>query len=118
MTDRKEPSRESAQDRARGRTPERVDAAATAGDLIERRLKQLGAATEAIVPSERFHQRIIDAAEQRSATRWLDVPWRVGGVALVVGALAAAASVLLALRVQTELDDQMLVSADWVEMDP
>jgi len=87
-------------------------------DLIERRLKQLGAATENVVPTERFERWIIDAAERRSATRWLDVPWRWGGLALAVGAVAAAASVLLALRVESELDDQVLVTADWVEMVP
>ena len=87
-------------------------------DRIERRLRQLGKATESVGPSEGFDPWIIRQAEHQSGTRWLDVPWRLGGVALVVGALAAAASVLLALRVQTELDDRVLTTADWVEIEP
>jgi hypothetical protein len=87
-------------------------------DFIEERLRRLGAATEPIAPSAGFDQWLVEAATRRAATRGLVVPWRVGGAALVVGALAAAASVLLALRMESALDEQVLVTADWVESGP
>jgi len=87
-------------------------------DLVERKLRQLGTETEALRPPAGLEQRIIALAERRSGTRWLDVPWRLGGLALAVGALAAAASVLFALHVQSDLDEKMLTASDWVEVEP
>ena len=87
-------------------------------DFIEERLEKLGQATAQVVPDDGFDRWIVDAAQRESAARWLVVPWRVGGVALAVGALAAAASIVLALQTQSDLDEELVVASDWVEIGP
>jgi hypothetical protein len=85
-------------------------------DGIEERLKRLGQATEVVGPSQGFEVRILAAIEREARVRWFAVPRRAGRLALLVGGLAAAASIALALQSQRELDDDAIVADEWADV--
>lgn len=86
-------------------------------DFIDERLKRLAARTEGVAPAGGFEDWILAGVERASGVVWFDSMWRSGRVALVVGALAAAASVVAAVSVQTDLDDATMTAFELVELD-
>lgn len=85
--------------------------------FIDQRLAELGRATEGIAPAPGFDDFIVRAVERRSGVVWFETMWRrTGRAALLIGALAAAASVVLAVSARTELDEQTLTTFEMVEL--
>jgi hypothetical protein len=85
-------------------------------DFIDERLARLGSATEDVVPTTGFDDWVVAAVERDSGVVWFDGMWRGGKMALVVGALAAAASVMLAMNERIDLDEQVMATFEMVEL--
>lgn len=84
-------------------------------EYVEDRLRKLGQATLDIAPAAGFDAWVLEAVERQSGVVWFDTMWRTGRVALLVGALAAAASVVLAWNARTDLDEAVLATFEMVE---
>jgi protein-L-isoaspartate O-methyltransferase len=85
-------------------------------DFIAERCTRLAAETAEVAPQPGFDDWIMTAIEREPPAAWFDWVWRSGRVALVAGALAAAASVAIAAEVQTELDNATLATFELVEL--
>lgn len=87
-------------------------------DFIDERLARLGAATGSVEPGKGFDDWVLAAVAKREGARGLELPWRTGRWALLAATVAAAASVLLAVRAESTLDEQVLSTLDGTEVDP
>ncbi|MBW2524620.1 MAG: hypothetical protein JRI23_10615 [Deltaproteobacteria bacterium] len=85
-------------------------------DFIDAKLAQLARATEDVVPTAAFDDWVAAAVGRESGVVWFESVWRTGRVALLVGALAAAASVVLAMNARIDLDEQVMANFEMVEL--
>ncbi len=80
-------------------------------DEIDERLERLTRATERVAPRSAFTARVMTVIEQEHAAAgfWVDLP-RAARRVIPFAAIAAAASVIWALRASREIDDDAAVS--------
>lgn len=88
-------------------------AAADAGDPLAR----IGRATAEIEPAAAFTDAVMEAVRAEPARPAISEGIvRTGRAAIVIAALAAAASVLLFFRTQSQLDAAIMASVDTIEV--
>jgi hypothetical protein len=86
-------------------------------DFAERKLERLRARTDAIRPGPGFDDWIAHAVQRRGKVTPIDGRWRAGRWALLAAAMAAAASIVLALETSALLDERVLAAFDLVEIE-
>ena len=90
---------------------------AEADSSVHATLERLATQTSKVVPAPGLNDWIWQRVEREPKQHWLRVSKNTGRLALLVGTLAAAASVALAFHSQVELDEELTASVALGDVD-